>query len=199
MVSLREVAVLAGTSAVVVAMGAIPAVADSISYTDPAAGPQSFRVPAGVCAVTVDARGAQGGRSGDSGDPAPGGRVVATVPVTPGETLLVNVGGRGGDAQEDIGPGDAAAIRDTRNIGVGGDVSVAALAAGGAGGAGGFSGPGFGLGGVGGGTPGGDGDGEGGPTPEPPLRAATGGQAGTASAGGLGGIGALGSRPATVR
>ena len=54
---------------------------------------QTFVVPAGVTQITVDANGARGGGFAFV---APGGRVVATIPVTAGETLIVNVGGEGG-------------------------------------------------------------------------------------------------------
>lgn len=50
---------------------------------------QDFKVPAGVTQITVLALGAHG-----AGSPAAyGGRVHAVIPVTPGETLLVFVGG----------------------------------------------------------------------------------------------------------
>jgi hypothetical protein len=55
-------------------------------------GSEAFTVPAGVTQVVVDAFGAQGG--GASG--GLGGRATATVPVTPGEVLQVNVGEQGG-------------------------------------------------------------------------------------------------------
>lgn len=60
---------------------------------------QSWVVPTGVTAITVDARGGQGGAS--SNDPLPiggkGGRVQTTLTVTPRETLTIYVGGRGGN------------------------------------------------------------------------------------------------------
>lgn len=54
---------------------------------------ESFTVPSGVTALTVAARGAQGGSDGNPG--GAGGEAMATVPVTPGEVLQVNVGGQG--------------------------------------------------------------------------------------------------------
>ncbi|HEY6325308.1 MAG TPA: hypothetical protein VIW73_02160 [Candidatus Cybelea sp.] len=52
---------------------------------------QEFVVPQSVKRITVDARGAAGaGRSAGRG-----GRVVAVITVTPGERLIVNVGGAG--------------------------------------------------------------------------------------------------------
>jgi len=63
-------------------------------------GEQLYTVPAGVTSVQVDARGAQGGnntyRTPPSGG-ANGGRVVATLSVTPGEVLRVYVGGTAGN------------------------------------------------------------------------------------------------------
>jgi len=54
--------------------------------------PQTWTVPDGVTSVAVDLWGAQGGGSwGGSG-----GRVQATLSVTPGQELQVNVGGAGG-------------------------------------------------------------------------------------------------------
>lgn len=50
---------------------------------------QTFTVPPCVTSITVDAYGAQGGGSGGG----PGGRAQATIPVTPGETLNIYVGG----------------------------------------------------------------------------------------------------------
>ncbi len=58
-------------------------------------GNHSYTVPAGVTSITVQAVGAGGGNCA----PAHGGRgaaITATVPVSPGETLTVGVGGFGG-------------------------------------------------------------------------------------------------------
>lgn len=52
-------------------------------------GLQTFTVPPCVTSITVDARGAQGGGTGGG----LGGRAQATIPVTPGETLNIYVGG----------------------------------------------------------------------------------------------------------
>ncbi len=67
----------------------------SFSYTG---SEQTFTVPAGVGALTITATGASGGTSGvDSGLPGYGATMAATVPVTAGATLYVEVGGAGGD------------------------------------------------------------------------------------------------------
>jgi Glycine rich protein len=61
---------------------------------------QTFTVPTDVCHVTIDAFGAAGGIGNNAdGTPGLGGRATATFAVTPGESLQVNVGGRGGDAE----------------------------------------------------------------------------------------------------
>lgn len=57
---------------------------------------QEFVVPEGVASVTIEARGARGGDGYGSGSNyGRGGYVEATLPVTPGETLYVYVGGPG--------------------------------------------------------------------------------------------------------
>jgi hypothetical protein len=56
---------------------------------------QPFLVPAGVTSVTIEAFGASGGPGGASGAGGDGGGATATIPVTPGETLQVFVGGQG--------------------------------------------------------------------------------------------------------
>jgi len=61
-------------------------------------GGQDFVVPAAVCSVNIVALGAAGGAGlGDPSDGRAGGTADATISVTPGETLHVFVGGKGGD------------------------------------------------------------------------------------------------------
>jgi hypothetical protein len=55
---------------------------------------QSWTVPAGVTSINVDVQGAQGGQT-SYGTAGRGGRTQATIPVTPGSTLYINVGGQG--------------------------------------------------------------------------------------------------------
>ncbi len=71
----------------------LPAAVFSFAYTGAA---QSVVVPAWAKSMIVDIYGAQGGGYAPTGKLGGlGGRVQATIPVTPGETLQVNVGGTG--------------------------------------------------------------------------------------------------------
>jgi DNA-binding beta-propeller fold protein YncE len=56
---------------------------------------QQFVVPTGVTSLVVAAVGARGGDSGTGYAGGRGARVAGTVPVTPGQTLFVEVGGNG--------------------------------------------------------------------------------------------------------
>lgn len=58
--------------------------------------PQIYVVGFGVTLLQIECRGAQGGRNSSGTYGGAGGYVKATLPVTPGETLGVNVGGAGG-------------------------------------------------------------------------------------------------------
>src|SRR4029077_6179623 len=77
--------------------GASPTMVD-FAYTGAV---QTWVVPAGVTQATFDVQGAQGGDNtgdgcGDTG--GMGGRARATIAVTPGDTISIYVGGRGGPA-----------------------------------------------------------------------------------------------------
>ncbi len=81
----------------------------SFAYTG---APQTFVVPAGVTSLQVTAEGGAGGQdpygagSGAPGQPGGvGGRVTATLTVTPGETLTVYVGGKGSASSVGTSPG----------------------------------------------------------------------------------------------
>jgi hypothetical protein len=73
----------------------------SFGYTG---GVQSFVVPAGVTSITVSVSGAAGGPDGYGTQPGLGATVTATLAVTPGTTLTLQVGGVGG-AGTDAVPG----------------------------------------------------------------------------------------------
>jgi hypothetical protein len=81
-------------------LGALPASAGAFTQTFSATGEHQFVVPADVTQISVDAFGAKGGGNA-WGNTATGGlgagALATTVAVTPGETLTVLVGGRGGD------------------------------------------------------------------------------------------------------
>jgi hypothetical protein len=60
--------------------------------------PQRFKVPSGVTQLTITAYGAMGGGFSKPSAGNPGGsgaKVKATIPVTPGQVLIINVGGTG--------------------------------------------------------------------------------------------------------
>jgi hypothetical protein len=114
---------------------------------------QEFVVPANVCQVTIDTHGAQGGDGeGQEGNAlgALGGRATAAVEVTPGETLLVFVGGQGEPPVVTPEAADVADLPDGPGASVRFGVDM--------GGAGGFNGGGEGA-GPGHDTPGGGGGG----------------------------------------
>jgi hypothetical protein len=91
---LATAALVAATSG---GAGAQP-VEQTIAYTGSA---EDYIVPAGVCSITVTAIGAAGGNGDQANEDverglgAPGGSATATLPVTPGESLTVVVGGAG--------------------------------------------------------------------------------------------------------
>lgn len=58
---------------------------------------QSFTVPAGVTSATLSAYGAKGGTDGDFHPGGLGARATATIAVSPGSMIEVDVGGRGAD------------------------------------------------------------------------------------------------------
>jgi hypothetical protein len=155
---------------------------ETFAYTGAA---QTWTVPAGVTAIAVDAYGAQGGDANYGG---PGGRVRATLAVSPGDVLQVNVGGQGLKNGSGFNGGGAAAneayagggASDLRRGGTA--VSDRVLVAGGGGGAGVFATPLQGAGGAGGAPAGGSGQ---------AGVCSTPGSGGTQTAGGAGGTGSL--------
>jgi hypothetical protein len=93
-----DVLALAGTAAAALApsVGGQATGSQEFSFTTPGAD-QPFVVPADVCAVTIRAAGAGGGGEAEGASGGSGGLAVATLPVTPGQTLTVRVGEAGGD------------------------------------------------------------------------------------------------------
>lgn len=79
-------------------------VTDTFNYTGSV---QSFTVPAGVDSITVDLRGAQGGRAyvcgSIGGTGGYGGRTTGTISVSPGDVIYIYVGGQGSTAASSIG------------------------------------------------------------------------------------------------
>ncbi len=98
----KWLSLLAGaTTAAALALVPVTAHAQQVSRTFGYTGaPQTFTVPEGVCELTVDAFGAAGGDAFYGSPGGRGGEVIATVPVTPGDALTIDVGGAGtgGDA-----------------------------------------------------------------------------------------------------
>ncbi len=93
---------------------ALPATAPSTTQTHTYAytgGPQYFTVPRNVVALTITADGASGGNGQQfpintpAGPGGLGGRVTETIPAYGGESLQINVGGRGQDAGDPYGAG----------------------------------------------------------------------------------------------
>lgn len=108
--------------------------------------PQSWTVPACVSSITVTAGGAEGG--GNLG--GSGATITATIPVTPGQVVTVNIGGSGGSASAGYGGGGLGYASTDGNVnynsfGGGGATTISVngtpvLIAAGGGGAGGGSG-----------------------------------------------------------
>jgi hypothetical protein len=92
---------------------------------------QMFTVPAGVSMVRVNAIGAAGGTNGTIGTGGTGGSAYAPLPVTPGETLYVEVGGPGLDASSTRGTGAQAGGFNGGGAGSAADTTSFAPASGG--------------------------------------------------------------------
>ena len=162
-------------------------------------GEQSFKVPAGVTSIDVDVRGAAGAARQRFylGHPGRGGHLTATIPVRPGQTLAVFVGGKGSGVTGGFNGGGSSELASgcTRGGGGGGSSDVREggdtltdriLVGGGGGGEGGYWGGGGNDGGGGGGKKGSNG--RGGPSGSL-YGNGGGGKGGTQSKGGAGGDG----------
>jgi hypothetical protein len=156
----------------------------SFAYTGAA---QQFTVPDGVTQVAIAAAGATGGNGLGASGTGIGGLVTATIPVTPGEALTVDVGGAGnlktrgfnGGGGGVDGGGSGGGASDVRQGGTA--LSDRVVVAGGGGGSGGTGSGGGGAGGLGGGIAGGAGD------SSESSSGGSGGAGGTRSKGGAGG------------
>jgi len=200
---LRRIGVAAAIPVVTSIVAPTPLAAQSgTSMTFPwTNGTQTFTVPAGIVALLVDVQGASGAGLAPSALGGNGGRVQATLSVTPGEVLTIMVGGAGIlSGQGGFNGGGAAG---TNGIYGGGGMSHIARGAGilviaGGGGGGGFQtapgGAGGGLTGAAGTTNCGGGGGGGTPVAGGAGGAAgSGGTAGTAGVQFIGGTGGNGS------
>ena len=105
--------------------GAQPPPPLTFGYTG---GPQTWTVPAGVTSATFDVYGARGGNLAfDVILGGRGGRVTATIPVTPGSIMTIVVGGQG----EDVGSCSSGPISGGFNGGGEGGLAVCDGAGGG--------------------------------------------------------------------
>ncbi len=131
--ALVALALLAPPAGASTAAGSVAA-GDPQTQTFSAPGEQdTWTVPPGVTQISVDVVGATGGTdAGGSGCvPGRGGEITATVPVTPGQTLALLVGGAGVNASG--GQGGAAGAAGG---GAGGSAGATEFASGGGGGGG---------------------------------------------------------------
>jgi hypothetical protein len=82
--------------------------------------PQTFEVPTGVTQLSIMADGAAGGSISDQQPGGRGGRVYAQVPVQPGETLYVYVGGTAKGSSGGFNGGGDGEFNDSYDNGSGG-------------------------------------------------------------------------------
>ena len=88
----------------------------------------TWSVPSGVVSLTTDVRGAQGGGQPNGTQRGKGGRVQATISVTPGSTLYIYVGGSGANSAT----GSVLAAGGWNGGGTGGNYSTSGGGGGGA-------------------------------------------------------------------
>ena len=83
---------------VLLLLGSLPALAQTVVNFNYTGAVQTFVVPTGVTSLSVDAYGAkgQGDNGGSANEGGNGGRVQATLTVTPGQSLSIYVGDRTG-------------------------------------------------------------------------------------------------------
>jgi len=141
---MKQARVLTAVSVVIAATGALSSTATAATKTetfDYTGAAQTWTVPPGITEATFDLYGAQGAGFAATSEFAPGlgGRATATITLTPGASIEVNVGGsgvvggfNGGGTSAGIGSGGGAS-----DIRVGGTAPAdRVLVAGGGGGAG---------------------------------------------------------------
>ena len=88
----RAACVLAATAALTIVLAApASATTETFNFTGAA---QTWTVPSGVIEATFDLHGAQGRPTFGVGDPGLGGRATATIAVSSGASIQVNVGGQ---------------------------------------------------------------------------------------------------------
>jgi hypothetical protein len=90
---------------------AAPAAATTQTFDSPVFGGYDWVVPAGVTTATFDLNGGSGAGVGGSIG-GKGGETVATIAVTPGETLKINVGGAAPSPGSGSGPGGGGGTGD---------------------------------------------------------------------------------------
>ena len=97
-------------------------VREGVSAFEFTGAPQAYLVPAGVCRVRIEAVSAAGGERGTAGSPGFGATALATLRVSPGETLLVRGGGCEGVYHSSV----SASSRVVAGSGAGTEVATAA-------------------------------------------------------------------------
>lgn len=102
------------TTGAVLAVVAAPAAAATSTVTYPSAGEYPIVIPAGVTSLSVVAVGGRGGQGDYFVDGGLGARVTATLPVTPGQTRYLLVGGNGANGTNNAGSGGGGGASDLR-------------------------------------------------------------------------------------
>jgi hypothetical protein len=104
--SFGALVLIGGACGALLATSGVPALAATVNVTFVCTGAaQSWTVPAGVTSATFDVFGAAGGTGGGTvpGQGADGGQATATLPLTPGASVQVNVGCAGANAGPSAG------------------------------------------------------------------------------------------------
>jgi len=124
------VAALGTGGAIAASAGATSVAAPTVQTFECTGDAQSWVVPANVTSATFEAWGAQGGVGDDgslerpSADAGLGGHTTATIAVTPGETIQINVGCAGSDSLGNAGAPGGFGGSPGGDGGVGGDLGT---------------------------------------------------------------------------